>query len=71
MKVFLLVLGFLDAVLILGQLVMAQLILSSGHLPKWTTAHKHSGYLTVVVTLLYIGFSLGVIASQPKQRPNP
>ncbi len=34
MKVFLLVLGFLAAVLIVGQLVMAQLILSSGHLPR-------------------------------------
>jgi hypothetical protein len=70
MRLLLLVLGFLAALLIIGQLVMGQLILSSGHLARWTTAHKHSGYMTVVVVLLYIGFSLGSIASQPK-RPNP
>ena len=27
------------------------------------TAHQHSGYLTVAVTLIYIGWSLAVIAS--------
>ena len=68
MKVFLLVLGFLAALLIVAQLVMGQLILSGG--VKWIKAHQHSGYMTVVVTLLYIGFSLAAIASQPK-RPNP
>lgn len=67
MKMFLIVLGFLAAALIIGQLVMGQLILSSGHLPRWTTAHRHSGYLTVVVCLLYIGFSLASIASTPRQ----
>jgi hypothetical protein len=66
MRVFLLVLGFLAAFLIIGQLVMGQAILSSGHLPKWTAAHKHSGYLTVVVTLLYIGVSLAAITSPSK-----
>ena len=68
MKVFLLVLGFLAAFLIVAQLVMGQLILSGG--VKWIKAHQHSGYMTVVVTLLYIGFSLAAIASQPK-RSNP
>jgi len=68
MKVFLLVFGFLSALLIVAQLIMGQLILSGG--VKWTKAHQHSGYMTVVVTLLYIGFSLASIASQPK-RPNP
>ena len=68
MKVFLLVLGFLAALLIVAQLIMGQLILSGG--VKWIKAHQHSGYMTVVVTLLYIGFSLASIASQPK-RPNP
>jgi hypothetical protein len=67
MKVFLLVLGFLAALLIVCQLIMGQLILSGGG--KWIKAHQHSGYMTVVVTLLYIGFSLASIASQPK-RPN-
>ena len=68
MKVFLLILGSLAALLIVAQLVMGQLILSGA--VKWTKAHQHSGYMTVVVTLLYIGFSLASIASQPK-RPNP
>jgi hypothetical protein len=67
MRVFLIVLGLLAAALIIGQLVMGQLILSSGHL-RWTTAHRHSGYLTVAVVLLYIFFSLAVIASLPKRQ---
>jgi len=32
------------------------------------TAHQHSGYLTVVVSLIYIGWSLSVIASTAKRR---
>jgi len=70
MKPFLIVLGFLSAALIIGQLVMAQMILRSGHMPPWPKAHQHSGYLTVVVVLLYIGFSLASIASMPRrERP--
>jgi hypothetical protein len=30
------------------------------------TAHQHSGYLTVAVSLIYIAWSLTVIASAPK-----
>jgi hypothetical protein len=67
MKVFLLILGFLAAALIIGQLVLGLLILRSGHLPRWTAAHQHSGYLTVVVALLYIGFSLAAIVSMPNR----
>jgi hypothetical protein len=70
MKPLLMILGFLAAVLIIGQLVMGQMILKSGHLPAWTKSHQHSGYLTVVVTLAYIALSLMVIASMPKrERP--
>ena len=54
MKAFLLILGSIAAVLIVGQLVMGQMILSSGHLPPWPTAHRHSGYLTVVVALVAV-----------------
>jgi hypothetical protein len=67
MKAFLLVLGLLSAVLILGQLVMGQMIIYSGHLPRWTTTHRHSGYLTVVVSLVYIAVSLIVIATFPRR----
>jgi hypothetical protein len=70
MKVFLLVLGSLAALLIVGQLVMGQMIKSSGHLPRWTSAHQHSGYLTVVVVLLYVGLSMATIASAPRRGPS-
>jgi hypothetical protein len=70
MKVLLLLLGSLAALLIVGQLVMGQLILSSGHLPRWTMAHRHSGYLTVVVVLVYIGLSMAALASATKRGPS-
>jgi len=31
------------------------------------TAHQHSGYLTVAVSLLYIGWSMAVIASSHRR----
>ena len=52
--------------LIVGQLVMGQLIVS-GHSPGLIKAHQHSGYLTVVVTLAYIGFSMAALASRPNR----
>ena len=65
MKPFLMILGFLAAILIVSQLVMGLLILQGqATLQK---AHQHSGYLTVVVTLIYIGWSLAVIASTPRR----
>jgi hypothetical protein len=63
MRVLLLILGALSAVLILAQLVMGQLIVQgSVNLVK---SHQHSGYLTVVVALCYIGLSLSFILSTP------
>lgn len=70
MKPFVMILGFLSAVLILAQLTMGQLILS-GHDPKMIKMHQHSGYLTVVVTLLYILLSLIAIASAPRRGEKP
>ncbi len=64
MKPFLLILGGLSAVLIVSQLVMGLLILHGQ--ASMRTAHQHSGYLTVVVTLVYIGWSLATIASSRK-----
>jgi hypothetical protein len=61
MKPLLLITGFLAALLIVAQLVMGLLILQGR--ASMRTAHQHSGYLTVVVTLLYIGWSMAVIAS--------
>ena len=64
MRIVLLALGGLSAVLIVSQLVMGQLILSGQ--VQYIKGHQHSGYLTVVVSLVYIGLSLGAIASAPR-----
>jgi hypothetical protein len=63
MKPFLMFLGILSALLILAQLVMGQLILSGQ--AEWIKRHQHSGYLTVLVALVYIALSLPKIASLP------
>jgi hypothetical protein len=65
MKPLLLILGFLAAVLIVSQLVMGLLILQGQ--ASMRTAHQHSGYLTVAVTLVYIAWSLATIMSTPKR----
>ena len=65
MKPFLMILGFLSALLIISQLVMGLLILQGQVTMR--TAHQHSGYLTVAVCLIYIGWSLTAIASTPKR----
>lgn len=66
MKIFLLIFGTLSALLIVSQLVMGQLILSGQ--AEWIKRHQHSGYLTVVVALIYIVFSLVAIASAPAKK---
>jgi hypothetical protein len=68
MRVLLLVLGALAALLIVGQLVMGQLILSGR--ASLIKAHQHSGYLTVAVALVYIGLSMAAIASATKRGPS-
>lgn len=55
--------GILTALLIIGQLVMGQLILSGR--ADMIKSHQHSGYLTVVVTLLYVAGSLQAIVRMP------
>lgn len=65
MKPFLMIVGFLSVVLIIAQLVMGLLIVQGQ--TSMIKAHQHSGYLTVAVSLIYIGWSLAVIASGPKQ----
>jgi hypothetical protein len=66
MRIFLLVLGVLSALLIVAQLVMGQLIVSGQ--AEWIKRHQHSGYLTVVVVLVYIVLSLMAIASTPRRQ---
>lgn len=65
MKAFLMIVGFLAAILIVAQLVMGLLILQGQNTLR--TAHQHSGYLTVAVTLIYIGWSLAVIATSTRR----
>lgn len=65
MRIFLLILGTFSAVLILAQLVLGQLIL--GGQPQFIKGHQHTGYLTVVVALVYIVLSLMAIASGPRR----
>lgn len=59
---FVVILGFVAALLIIGQLVLGQMILS-GHV-KMVKAHQHSGYTTVLVTLVYIGLSLRALTKK-------
>lgn len=69
MRPFLMILGFVAAALIIAQLTLGQLILAN-HEAKMMKMHQHTGYLTVVVALVYILFSLMAIASMPrKQKP--
>jgi|GEM_PF-884381 len=67
MKPFLLVFGALSALLIVAQLVMGQLILRGQDAHVWIKRHQHTGYLTVVVALVYIVVSMAVIASTPRR----
>lgn len=66
MKPFLILLGFLSAVLIIGQLVLG-LLVANGHDQRIVKAHQHFGYATVTVSLVYIVLSLLAIASPPKR----
>lgn len=65
MKPLLLTAGALAAILLVSQLVMGLLIL--GGRTRLVVAHQHSGYLTVGVSLLYIGWSMAVIASSRRR----
>lgn len=62
-KTLLLIGGILTALLIIGQLVMGQLILSGR--ADMIKSHQHSGYLTVAITLLYVAGSLMAIVKIP------
>ncbi len=68
MKRLLLIAGALASVLLVSQLVMG-LLLAQGQV-KLRVAHQHTGILTVVVTLVYIGGSMAVIASR-RNTPKP
>lgn len=66
LKLFLIILGALSGILIIGQLVMGLLIVN-GH-ANLIKAHQHSGYMTVACTIVYLGLSLMVVASIPARK---
>ncbi len=67
MKVFLVVLGFVAALMIVAQLVMGLLIANGGD-ARLIKIHQHSGYLAVGVSLVYILLSLSRIIAAPDVR---
>jgi hypothetical protein len=62
-KAILIILGLLSAVLLIGQLVMGVLI-SRGR-GDLIEGHRHSGYTTVALCLVYIVVSLVMIVMLP------
>src|SRR5262249_42296623 len=68
-KAALLILGFVTVGPVVSQFVMGMLILR-GHSAGMIKAHERSGYLTALVAIAYVGWSLSVIASIPS-RPKP
>lgn len=62
-KTALLLLGLVATGFLISQVVLGQLIL--GGRTNLIKAHQHTGYTTVVVGILYLVFSLKVIASLP------
>lgn len=67
MRVLVLVLGLLASVLIIAQLVMGLMLAKGGASVALQKSHQHTGYLTVLVILSYIGLSLAVILSTPRR----
>lgn len=61
---FLILLGIVSALLILGQLAMGQLIVMGRAGQGLVKAHQHSGYTTVLLSLAYIILSLRVLAKK-------
>jgi hypothetical protein len=63
-RLFLLLLGLVSALLIIGQLVMGQLIVSGNASQGLVKAHQHSGYTTVLLSLVYILISLRILSKR-------
>lgn len=69
MKRLLLTAGALASVLLVFQLVLGLLILQGQ--TRFRVAHQHTGILTVVVSLVYIGWSMAAIATSRRGEPRP
>jgi ABC-type nitrate/sulfonate/bicarbonate transport system permease component len=73
-KTFLMILGVIAALFLLAQLGLGLYIVNGKGNPnimKVITAHQHTGYSTVGVSLVYVVTSLLVIAGLPTSRRDP
>lgn len=59
-RVMLMLLGVVAGLFLIGQLILGQLILSGR--VNLVKAHQHSGYTTVVLSLVYVIFSLKALS---------
>ena len=63
-RTFIVILGLIAGLLILGQLVMGQMIVLGNASEGLRKAHQHSGYTTVLLALAYIMLSLRVLTKK-------
>jgi hypothetical protein len=61
-RVILMVLGVVAGLFLIGQLILGQLILSGR--VNLVKAHQHSGYTTVVLSLVYVVLSLRALSKR-------
>lgn len=59
-RVLLMVLGVVTGLFLIGQLILGQLILSGR--VNLVKAHQHSGYTTVVLSLVYVILSMKALS---------
>jgi hypothetical protein len=70
-RVALLIVGALAAILIVAQFVLARMIMSNPGSVALRRSHEHTGYLTALVVLGYVAFSLVTIASLRAEHRDP
>jgi|GEM_PF-6654086 len=61
-RVILMLLGVVAGLFLIGQLILGQLILSGR--VNLVKAHQHSGYTTVVLSLVYVVLSLRALSKK-------
>jgi hypothetical protein len=67
-RVALLIVGGLAAILIVAQFILARMILANPGSYALRRSHEHTGYLTALVVIGYVAFSLVTIASMRPER---
>jgi hypothetical protein len=67
-RTFLILLGSLAALFLVAQLVLGQLLASGSQVMDWARlikSHQHTGYVAVVLALVYVAASLASLAALP------